>query len=88
MSSKMQFEIASTEMDFIRDGLCAQVDHDVFFPERGGSVRSAQKICRGCPVTDDCLEFALRSEQVGVWGGTSEAERIRIQKQRQASRAA
>ena len=59
--------------------VCAQVDLEVFFPEDGGSVRTAKRICQPCPVKAECLRFALkRNERFGVWGGLSERERRRI----------
>lgn len=61
------------------DALCAQVDHDGFFPEKGGSTQEAKKVCSACPVTRLCLEYALeRNERFGVWGGKSERERRRM----------
>ena len=60
-------------------GLCAQTDPEVFFPEKGGSVREAKAVCAGCPVRAQCLEHALaHDERFGVWGGTSERERRRL----------
>jgi WhiB family transcriptional regulator, redox-sensing transcriptional regulator len=62
---------------------CASADPDLFFPVSSvgpGSeqIRRAKQICRSCPVLRDCLTFALRTRQAhGVWGGTSEEERIR-----------
>lgn len=38
----------------------------------------ALSICKGCPVIDECLEFAIAHKEQGVWGGTSYAERKRI----------
>ena len=60
-------------------GLCAQTDPEVFFPEKGGSVRAAKAVCAGCPVRAQCLAHALaHDERFGVWGGTSERERRRL----------
>jgi len=60
-------------------GLCAQTDPELFFPEKGGSVREAKAVCAGCPVRVQCLEYALaHDERFGVWGGTSERERRRL----------
>src|SRR5699024_11264322 len=39
--------------------LCAQTDPEAFFPEKGGSTREAKKICTGCEVKAECLEYAL-----------------------------
>ncbi|WP_103382363.1 WhiB family transcriptional regulator [Pseudonocardia dioxanivorans] len=56
--------------------LCAQTDPESFFPEKGGSVREAKRICAGCEVRAECLEYALaQDERFGIWGGLSERER-------------
>jgi len=60
-------------------GLCAQTDPELFFPEKGGSVREAKAVCAGCPVRAQCLAHALaHGERYGVWGGLSEPERRRL----------
>ena len=38
---------------------CLQADPDTFFPEKGGSTREAKRICAGCDVRTECLEYAL-----------------------------
>lgn len=70
-----------------RDGaLCAQVDTDAFFPDKGGSTRAALKICQRCPVKQECLEFALTHQPpFGIWGGKSERARRRIIQKRKAA---
>ncbi len=61
--------------------LCAQTDPESFFPEKGGSTREAKRICTGCEVRDECLEFALANdERFGIWGGLSERERRRLKR--------
>lgn len=60
---------------------CAAMDPDIFFPigTAGPALRDASRalsVCRRCPVTAACLDWALRSRQeFGVWGGTTEEER-------------
>jgi WhiB family redox-sensing transcriptional regulator len=62
--------------------LCAQTDPEAFFPEKGGSTREAKKVCRGCEVRAECLEYALeRDERFGIWGGLSERERRRLKRE-------
>ncbi len=62
--------------------LCAQTDPEAFFPEKGGSTREAKRICVGCDVKQECLEFALTNdERFGIWGGLSERERRRLRRQ-------
>lgn len=59
--------------------LCAQTDPEAFFPEKGGSTREAKRICLGCEVRAECLEYALaHDERFGIWGGLSERERRRL----------
>lgn len=48
---------------------CGHVpDPDIFFPDKGGSPREAQKICKSCPVKKECREYGA-DERFGVWGG-------------------
>lgn len=64
--------------EFIRDGLCAQTDPEVFFPEKSEPAAPAKKVCRRCPVLRSCRDYALdRPELVGVWGGMTAKERER-----------
>ncbi len=61
--------------------LCAQTDPEAFFPEKGGSTREAKRICLGCEVKDECLDYALANdERFGIWGGLSERERRRLKR--------
>ena len=63
------------------DALCAQTDPEAFFPEKGGSTREAKKVCVGCDVRSECLEYALaHDERFGIWGGLSERERRKLKK--------
>ena len=59
--------------------LCAQTDPELFFPEKdGGNSREARKICGTCDVRRQCLEYALTHHETGIWGGTSDRERMRM----------
>jgi WhiB family redox-sensing transcriptional regulator len=63
-------------------GECQYTDPEAFFPEKGGSIREAKRICRSCLVRAECLEYALaNSERFGIWGGTSERDRRKIKRQ-------
>lgn len=63
--------------------LCAETDPEAFFPEKGGSVREALKVCAHCDVTAECLADALdRGERYGVRGGTSEHQRRKMMPRR------
>lgn len=58
---------------------CAQVP-DIFFPnewEFGSQrdVRLAKAICQRCPIRMQCLEYALKADEHGIWGGLNLQER-------------
>ena len=62
--------------------LCSQTDPEAFFPEKGGSTREAKRVCLGCEVRRECLEYALtHDERFGIWGGLSERERRRVKRE-------
>lgn len=62
--------------------LCSQTDPEAFFPEKGGSTREAKRVCLGCDVRVECLEYALANdERFGIWGGLSERERRRVKRE-------
>ena len=61
---------------------CRGVGADVFFTEQDEATRPAKEVCAGCPVREECLDYALRNgERHGVWGGTSERERRRMRRE-------
>ena len=69
------------ELSWQERALCAQTDPEAFFPEKGGSTREAKRICSGCDVRAECLEYALANdERFGIWGGLSERERRRLRR--------
>ena len=70
-----------TVLSWQERSLCAQTDPEAFFPEKGGSTREAKKVCVGCDVRPECLEYALANdERFGIWGGLSERERRKLKK--------
>ena len=74
-------EPSEGELSWQERSLCAQTDPEAFFPEKGGSTREAKKVCIGCEVRAECLEYALANdERFGIWGGLSERERRKLKK--------
>jgi len=64
---------------------CQDADPDTFFPPDGHNVDHARLLCGQCPVAGECLDEALkiaRSDDFGVWGGTSPQERETIRRER------
>ena len=63
---------------------CRGKDVHLFFPNddskrsEGGVKRfhtEAKALCSSCEVQEPCLEYALKFEPLGIWGGTTEVER-------------
>ncbi len=57
----------------------------LIFPNDDGSpqvqhanARTAVEMCAGCPVRPECLDYALRTDSVGTWGGTSTRQRLNL----------
>jgi len=65
-------------MDFAK---CTEVDPELFFPELDSVWRAhaAKKICGGCLVKQECLDYALLNRfRDGIWGGLSPTQRNRL----------
>lgn len=75
------------DSNWMARGLCADKPPSLFFPSDGVGVDVARKICAECSVREACLEYALDNRiDHGVWGGTSERERRRLQRARSGTR--
>lgn len=61
--------------------LCREVDTEIFFSNKNGSAHEAMKVCAACPVTAQCLTYAMETGQTwGVWGGMSAIGRVRLRR--------
>lgn len=69
-------------LDWRDDAACVGTDPDAFFVGKGGDPKPALKICRGCPVTAECLDWALRHGETGVWGATTDRQRRDLRRAR------
>ncbi|MFN2486693.1 MAG: WhiB family transcriptional regulator [Acidimicrobiia bacterium] len=71
---------------------CRDSEPSLFFPIGStgpaiDQIAAAKEICLGCGVAEDCLQYALESNQEsGVWGGYAEDERRRLRKRWLAER--
>jgi WhiB family redox-sensing transcriptional regulator len=62
---------------------CTDIPRSIFFPDDSVGVIVAKRVCVGCPVRSQCLEYALANGlEHGVWGGASEPERRRMLRRR------
>jgi hypothetical protein len=62
------------------DPACVKADVDIFFKDVNEAgykhySEEAKKFCKTCPYVAECLEWALKNNEMGVWGGTTERER-------------
>lgn len=53
---------------------CRNSPADLWFPELGDTGTDAKRVCRRCPVRQECLDAHL-FEKFGVYGGMTEKER-------------
>jgi WhiB family transcriptional regulator, redox-sensing transcriptional regulator len=71
---------------------CRESDAAIFFPVGTtglavDQIEGAIAICNTCAVKDDCLQYALETNQEsGVWGGYAEDDRRRLRKRWLAER--
>ena len=81
-----------TRTDWREIAACRDSEPTLFFPigTTGLAVEQieeAKGICADCLVTEDCLQYALQTNQeAGVWGGYAEDERRRLRKRWLAER--
>lgn len=67
--------------DWLADAPCKD-DPEIMFSGSKHDIAAAKDICRTCPVTTRCLQWALDTgEDWGVWGGLSESERRALRRQ-------
>ncbi|MDA8380329.1 MAG: WhiB family transcriptional regulator [Actinomycetota bacterium] len=65
---------------------CRGLGPAVFFPAPSEPATEAYSICRGCPVTAECLAYAFDHRiTYGVWGGMSVRRRRALRRYREAS---
>ncbi|GAA2080437.1 hypothetical protein GCM10009840_14850 [Pseudolysinimonas kribbensis] len=78
-------------MDWRDKAACLTADPELFFPVGNtgpavDQIDQAKSVCARCSVTEQCLQYALETNQdSGVWGGLSEDERRALK--RRAARA-
>lgn len=58
---------------------CVETGPEPFFPGQHEKATGAKRVCQGCEVRAECLDYAmaLRIED-GVWGGQSSRERRKV----------
>ena len=80
-------------MDWRHTAICRDEDPELFFPVGNSGpallqIAEAKAVCQRCPVTSECLTWALETGQdAGVWGAMSEDERRALKRRRARARA-
>ena len=78
--------LANADYNWRNHALCRDTDPELFFPvgttgQALVQIANAKAVCSQCPANNDCLEFALATNQdSGIWGGTSEEERRKLRR--------
>lgn len=76
--------------DWRDEAACSQYPNELFFPLGDVDqrrVERAKAICSICTVSDDCITYALETNQrSGIWGGTTEEERRSLRRKWLAAR--
>lgn len=81
--------------DWQYKGACNGEDPELFYlpynargEEKLQQIKDAKAVCARCPVIEQCLNFAIETEEpFGIWGGMSEDERnTLIRRKRRARR--
>lgn len=64
---------------------CATTDPELFFPERRHhyieNTKIAKSLCQTCPIRLPCRDYAIGTDVEGIWGGTDDQERKKIQQE-------
>jgi WhiB family redox-sensing transcriptional regulator len=76
--------------DWKKKAACAGYPNSLFFPPSDAAttrVEKAKAVCATCQVGEECLEYALETNQrAGIWGGATEDERKSLRRKWMAAR--
>ena len=73
--------------------LCKHTNPDIFFPDPFEDqedvvftkTKQAKAICAECPLTEECLRYALENPELqGIWGGSTVKERQLLRRRMRA----
>ena len=92
LSKESNFVLTTITTDWRDLASCRDSEPTLFFPvgttgPAVGQIDAAIAICSTCIVQEDCLQYALETNQEsGVWGGYAEEDRRRLRKRWLAER--
>ena len=74
--------------EWMKSARCRETDPEIFYPERGSGATvatQAYRICAGCEVRVQCLQYAVDNKEVfGIWGGLNEKARRKLKRKKAA----
>lgn len=72
---------AEDDKPWAAEALCGEADGDAWYSEDPHERRMAKAICHVCPVRQECLDYAVRTnERWGIWGGLSQFQRRKLRR--------
>ncbi len=82
--------IQDVRIDWKSQAACRGYPDELFFPVGDTDeeqIATALAVCDSCKVREECLSYALESNQrAGIWGGTTEKERRSLRRRWLAER--
>ena len=83
LSPQLLAEASSdTARNWAAQALCMGADPELFFPPGDGPATQARRICAMCPVSGQCLAYAVTAgEPHGIWGGLDPRQRESLRRQ-------
>jgi WhiB family transcriptional regulator, redox-sensing transcriptional regulator len=93
LSASLRTHRGVRDMDWRHKAVCRDEDPELFFPVGNSGpalaqIADAKIVCNRCPVTTECVSWALESGQdAGVWGGMSEDERRALKRRNARTKA-
>jgi WhiB family redox-sensing transcriptional regulator len=79
----MRMSLTGTDESWKDQANCRGIDPELFFPARGEPTVEQRRVCAGCVVREECLQYALdNAEKFGIWGGMSERQRRSLRRKR------
>lgn len=57
---------------------CKHEEADLFFAEDELTQARAKSICAACPIREMCLDWGVRAEEFGIFGGMTAKERAKV----------
>lgn len=69
------------ESPWFTGAACRGLDPELFFSDSQPVLGRAKEICKSCGIRESCLEWAIKREEFGVWGGTTALERRELRRQ-------